>query len=140
MSERALQITTGILAAVPVLTGALGMMGLDDPLYAGTQLPRDATLDSNLRFFGGVWCGLGLTAFWLIPGIARQTVLFRALWLMIFIGGLGRLTSLLLLGTPFLPFVGFTLLEIVGAPLFVWWQAKVAHRVDVRARGGAVAP
>jgi hypothetical protein len=127
MSRRALQVATGILALVPILTGLVGMMGLDDPLYAAALLPRDATLDSNLRFYAGVWCGLGLVVFWLIPRIERETALFRALWLMIFIGGVGRLFSLPVVGLPFPPFIGFTLLEVIGAPVFVWWQSRVAQ-------------
>lgn len=126
MKRRALQIATFILALVPIVTGVLGMMGLDDPLYAAGKLPRDAMLDSNLRFYGGVWFGLGLSALWLIPRIEQETALFRTLWLMIFIGGLGRLVSLALVGLPFPPFIGFTLLEVVGAPCFVWWQHRVA--------------
>jgi hypothetical protein len=131
MSRRALQAATFILALVPVLTGLLGMLGLDDPLYAGAGLPRDATLDSNLRFYAGAWFGLGLAAMWIIPRIERETMLFRALWLMIFTGGIGRLLSLLLVGAPFLPFIGFTALEIIGAPLFIWWQARIADAAEL---------
>jgi hypothetical protein len=127
MSLRRLQIATALLGAVPVLTGLIGMLGLSDPLYATLNLPRDATLDSNMRFFGGVWLGLGLSVWWLVPSIASETALFRAVWLMIFLGGVGRLISLLAIGLPMLPFVGFTVLEIVGAPLFVWWQRAVQN-------------
>ncbi len=126
MNKRALQVATGILAAVPTITGIVGLMGLSDPLYARLALPADATLDSNLRFLSGVWLGLGLCAFWLLPRIERETVLFRALWLMIFAGGVGRVLSLILAGVPWPPFIGFTALEIVGAPLFVWWQHQLA--------------
>lgn len=127
MTRRSLQVATAILACVPTLTGLLAMTGLDDPLYRTLQLPRDATLDSNLRFYAGVWFGLGLAAFWLLPRIERETFLFRFLWLMIFCGGLGRLLSLVLTGMPFPPFIGFTVLEVAGAPLFIWWQARVAQ-------------
>lgn len=126
MNRRPLQIATAILACVPTITGLSGLTGLDDPLYRALQLPRDATLDSNLRFYSGVWFGLGLAAFWLVPRIERETVLFRCLWLMIFIGGIGRLLSLLMAGMPFPPFVGFAALEVCTTPLFVWWQARVA--------------
>jgi len=46
---------------------------------------------------------------------------------MIFLGGIGRLISMAALATPPAPFIGFTLLEIVGAPLFVWWQSRLAE-------------
>lgn len=127
MSRRKLQVATATLALVPTLTGLLGMLGLGDPIYANLGLPHDATLDSQLRFYSGVWLGLGLAAFWLLPRIERETTLFRALWLMIFIGGVGRLLSLVFAGMPFPPFIGFTVLEILGAPLFVLWQTKVAN-------------
>lgn len=126
MHKRPLQIATAILGAVPVLTGAVGMMGLSDPLYASAAIPAQALLDSNLRFLSGIWLGLGLAVFWLVPRIEQQTVLYRLLWGMIFIGGIGRLLSMVFAGLPPLPFIGFTVLEIVGAPIFVLWQARVA--------------
>ena len=127
MNKRGLQIATALLGVIPVLTGIIGMFGLSDPIYASANIPANAVLDSNLRFFGGVWLGLGLALFWLIPSIDRQTVLFRVLWGMIFVGGIGRLLSMLFLGWPPPPFIGFTALEIIGAPFFIWWQARLAR-------------
>jgi hypothetical protein len=127
MSKRLLQIATGILGVVPVVTGIVGMFGLDDPIYKSIGIPPSALLDSNLRFLSGVWLGLGLAVFWMVPRIATATVLYRALWTMIFLGGVGRLLSMLFAGAPPLPFIGFTVLEIVGAPLFILWQARVAR-------------
>jgi uncharacterized protein YjeT (DUF2065 family) len=125
MNKRGLQIATRLLGAIPVLTGIITMFGLSDPIYAAAKIPANALLDSNLRFFGGVWLGLGLALYWLIPSIERQTVLFRVLWGMIFLGGIGRSLSIIFLGWPPLPFVGFTALEIIGAPFFMWWQARL---------------
>lgn len=124
--RRGLQAFTGVLGLVPVVTGAVGLLGLDDPLYAssGTRL---IVLDSNLRFFAGVWLGLGLGVWWLVPRIERETALFRLLWGAIFLGGVGRVLSWVFAGAPPGPFMGFTALEVVGAPLFVWWQARVAR-------------
>ena len=127
MNRRGLQIATAILGAIPVLTGIITMFGLSDPIYASANIPANALLDSNLRFFGSVWLGLGVALYWLIPNIEKQTVLFRLLWGMIFIGGIGRLLSMVFLGLPPLPFIAFTALEIVGAPFFIWWQARVAR-------------
>jgi hypothetical protein len=126
MSKRSLQIVTGFLGAIPVLTGLIGMSGVRDPIYASARLAADSLLDSNLRFFSGLWLVLGLALYWLIPRIEKQTVLFRVIWIMIFLGGVGRLLSMLFLALPPVPFVGFTILEIVGAPIFVLWQARLA--------------
>jgi Domain of unknown function (DUF4345) len=134
MSKLALQIVTGLLGIIPVATGLLGLLGVEDPPYVAAGVPPIVLLDTNLRFFSGVWLGLGLALYWLIPTIERQTVLFRVLWAMIFIGGIGRLLSMIMLGWPPVAFVAFTALEIIGAPLFIWWQSRVSQyerrRVD----------
>ncbi|WP_076858664.1 DUF4345 domain-containing protein [Bradyrhizobium mercantei] len=126
MGRRPLQIATALLALVPILTGIITMLGVSDPLYASSGVPALPVLDSNLRFFGGVWLGLGLALLWLVPRIERESVLFRVVWGGIFLGGIGRLLSMMMVGLPPLPFVGFTALEVIGAPLFVYWQHRVA--------------
>jgi len=127
MGKRLLQITTALLGLVPLLTGIITMLGVHDPLYSAGGIPALPVLDSNLRFFGGVWLGLGIAILWLVPRIETETVLFRAIWGAIFLGGAGRLLSILLVGTPPIPFVGFTALELIGAPLFIYWQHRVAE-------------
>jgi Domain of unknown function (DUF4345) len=127
--KRPLQVATGLLGAIPVLTGLIGMFGLSDPLYVAAGISANALLDSNLRFFSGVWLGLGIAIYWLIPRIESQTVLFRVVWGMIFLGGIGRVLSMVFLALPPIPFIGFTVLELIGAPVFIAWQARVAGRV-----------
>ena len=82
---------------------------------------------ATCAFLGRVWLGLGLAAFWMVPRLHAHTVLFRVVWGAIFIGGLGRLLSMLVVGWPPAPFIAFTVLEIVGAPLFVAWHARVVN-------------
>ena len=60
MGKRLLQITTALLGLVPLLTGLITMLGVHDPLYSAAGIPALPLLDSNLRFFGGVWLGLGI--------------------------------------------------------------------------------
>ena len=127
MGKRLLQITTALLGLVPLLTGLITMLGVHDPLYSAAGIAALAVLDSNLRFFGGVWLGLGIAILWLVPRIETETVLFRAIWSAIFLGGVGRLLSIPLVGTPPIPFVGFTALELIGAPLFIYWQHRAAE-------------
>lgn len=130
MSKKTLQVTTAILGLVPLITGIVTMLGVKDPIYAAAEIPPFPLLDSNLRFFGGVWLGLGIAILWLIPTIEKQAVLFRVIWGAIFLGGVGRALSVVLVGAPPLPFIGFTVLELVGAPLFVWWQYRVAQTCE----------
>ena len=132
MSRRILQIVTAILSIVPIATGVIGMTGLSDPLYAAMGLPGNGLLDSNLRFFAGVWLGMGIAMLWLIPRIESQTALFRAIWIAIFVGGIGRLLSMVLIGLPPVPFIGFTILEIVGAPIFIAWQSRISKAASDR--------
>jgi Domain of unknown function (DUF4345) len=125
MTKRALQITTAVLGLIPIITSFIGLMGVSDPLYVAAGIPRDPLLDSNLRFFNGLWLGLGISLLWLVPRIDTQTAMFRVLWGMIFLGGIGRLLSMLMVGMPPWPFIGFTALEIIGAPCFVLWQNRI---------------
>jgi Domain of unknown function (DUF4345) len=135
MSRKLLQALTAGLGLIPIITGALAMLGVEDPLYRSIGLPRSPLLDSNLRFFAGVWLGLGIALLWTVPTIERHTTLFRSVWGAVFLGGVGRLLSMLSLGAPPLPFIGFTILEIVGAPVFVYWQHRLARSASETAPG-----
>lgn len=134
MDKKPLQVTTAVLGLVPLVTGVVTMLGIKDPIYASAGIPAVPLLDSNLRFFGGVWLGLGMAILWLVPSIEKQGILFRAIWGAIFLGGIGRLLSIAFTGLPPIPFVGFTALEIVGAPLFVYWQHRVAQAYSLGQR------
>lgn len=127
MRARPLQICMAVLALIPVATGALTMWGLADPLYTPYGLPQVPVLDSNLRFLGGIWLTLGLAMWAIVPCIVQQGAVYRLIWGAIFLGGVGRLLSLVFSGMPPVPFLGFTVLEIVGAPFFIWWQHQVAQ-------------
>lgn len=130
MSRLLLQIFNVVAG---LATSGLGIMqmiyGVQSPLYAAIGIPQNPILDSNLRFFGGMSLGIGLVLLWLIPTIERQTLLFRAVWLCAFIGGAGRLISWQVIGSPSVMLIGFSLLEVAGAPLLVYWQHRVAKSV-----------
>jgi Domain of unknown function (DUF4345) len=125
MNKRALQYVTSILGLIPIITGVIGLMGVNDPLYVAIGIPKNILLDSNLRFYSGLWLAFGLTLLWLIPRIDKETAIFRIIWAMIFCGGIGRLLSMLTFGAPPLPFIAFTMLEIIGAPVFIYWQHQI---------------
>jgi Domain of unknown function (DUF4345) len=128
-SYRAFQAIMAVLAIIPLVTGVLAMMGLSNPEYKGAGFPMHIVLDSNLRFFGGVWFGLGVVLLWMLPRLRTETTLFRAFSLTIFIGGIGRLLAMVFVGWPPVPFIAFTALEIIGMPLLVWWQTVLSKQV-----------
>lgn len=127
MSRLLLQIINGIVGLATVGLGTVQVLfGVGSPLYAAANLPQFPILDSNLRFFGGMGLGLGVVLLWLLPSIERRTLLFRVVWLCAFSGGVGRLISWPVVGSPSELLIGFTILEVVGAPLLVYWQYRLA--------------
>lgn len=125
MSKKYLQIFTAVLAFIPVITGIIGLAGINDPIYGDISKSNNILLDSNLRFFSGVWLALGIALFSIIKNIEKHTQIFRIVWTCIFFGGIGRMLSILFMGTPPIPFIGFTILEIIGAPFFIYWQNRI---------------
>jgi hypothetical protein len=132
MGKLSLQIAMAIVGLAPIVTGTLGFYnGARGPLYVDAPTCLSVLLDSNLRYFHGVWLGAGLTTYWLIPRIDRETSLFRAIWLMVFLGALGRIVSIVTLGMPSnRTFLGLFIVELLGAPAFIYWQHQVAKGVS----------
>lgn len=123
MSRLILQIVNGTMGLSTAFLGTLQMsLGIHSPLYAAADLPIFPALDSNLRFFGGMGLGLGLILIWITPSIEKQGLLFRAVWICAFLGGIGRLISILSLGRPSGMLMAFTIIEILGTPLLIFWQ------------------
>jgi len=129
MSRLLLQATNGALAILTIfLAGASLVMGTDSPVYSD-GVPAIPSLDSNLRFMGGLGVGLGLTLLWLTPSIEKRTSLFRIIWLCALAGGIGRLVSAAVAGVPSTPILIFTLIEVPGVPFLIYWQHCVAKAV-----------
>ena len=127
MSKLLLQMVNGLIGLLVVVLGTVQVVfGVNSPLYAEANLPAFPILDSNLRFFGGMGLGLGLMLLWIIPRIERHRVLFIAVWLCAWLGGVGRLISWPIVGAPSTMLISFTILEVIGAPLLIYWQGKIA--------------
>ena len=129
MSRRILQVILTIVGLILIVTGFLGAIyGITDDFYGisiNSNIQGHIILDSNLRFYGGLSIGLGLIIFWMIPSIEKQKTIFRLISLMILIGGIGRVISMITIGIPSIPFIIFTVLELLF-PLLIFWQNRIA--------------
>jgi hypothetical protein len=122
--RRYLQRTVGLLALIPASAGLFGV--LFGPALTGDQVSVSA--DSHFRQMSGLLLGVGLGFLSTVPGIEEKTGRFRLLATLVVIGGLGRLTGLLLTGVPSLYMLSSLVLELVVTPVLVLWQTRVANR------------
>ena len=104
------------------------ILGTNSPIYGSAVVPALPALDSNLRFAGGMGLGLAVALLWITPRIERHGTIFRLVWICALLGGLGRLVSVALVGRPPIPMLVFTLIEVPGVPVLIWWQNVVARR------------
>ncbi len=135
MNKITLQVTLVILGAIPLITGTLTLLqGVRALNIFGVPFSENTTgniiLDSEMRFLGAIWTGIGVMVYAIVPTIEKQTLLFRLIITAIILGGIGRLLSVVLVGTPPALFMALIALELVGMPLLILWQSRLASSSD----------
>jgi len=138
MNRSALQIATAIVGLLLAVLAVLMLaLGTGSPLYIQDDLAHQSiALDNQLRFAGGLVLTIALVLFWhVIPRIERELTLYRVFWGMGFLGGVGRLISMVIVGPPPPSLFALMVFELVGAPLFIYWQWRVALQHGVVRRG-----
>jgi hypothetical protein len=126
MSERRLlQAAVAIASLIPLSAGAAGMV-LGPAMVEVSGPPLDA--DSHYRYLSGLLFGLGIAFAAMVPSIDRSTGRFRLLVAIVFVGGLGRLASLIVRGAPRGPMLAALVMELGVAPALAAWQARVARK------------
>lgn len=123
--RRPLQVVLGALACIPLASGLAGM------LVGPSALPGDtgevgASLDSEYRFTNAYWLALAPVVWSTLPRVERSTTVLRAALGTTFVGGLARLHAWRSSGVPHPALVAALGLELVGAPLLLAWQRRVA--------------
>lgn len=123
--RRLLQLVVGLGCVVPLAAGAVGVMHGPEMLRGvGEDVPAD--LDSHFRYLSGLLLAAGIGFASCIPGIERKTGRFRLLAFLVFVGGLGRLHSLISVGMPGGGHLFGVAMELGAVPLLVLWQTRVA--------------
>ena len=134
---RAFKAAVLALAAIPLLTGALDFaIGAAAPRLIGATLSArdlaDPLLNSQIRFFGGLWVGAGVLMVLSATDLARYGPVLDILFAALVVAGIGRAATVLQFGLP--PNAagqGFVLvtigLEILVLPLMVLWRRRLAQ-------------
>lgn len=120
-----LRATVGLLALVPILGGASGI--LFGAALTGAS-PGDPGLDSHVRYLSGLLLAIGLGFWSTLPDIERQGRRFQLLTFLVFTGGLARLLGVVLAGWPSYPMLGGLGMELAVTPLLCWWQLRFSRR------------
>ncbi|HEV2867039.1 MAG TPA: DUF4345 domain-containing protein [Allosphingosinicella sp.] len=127
LERRLLQGAVALGCAVPLAAGAVGIVHGPAMLH-GVAEAVTPDLDSHFRYLSGLLLAVGIGFASCIPAIERKTGRFRLLALLVFIGGLGRLLSLLAAGEPGPGHIFGLAMELGVVPLLVLWQARLAAK------------
>jgi hypothetical protein len=123
IEKRLLQTAVAVCSLVPIAAGGAGML-LGPALVAGAG---DHDLDSHFRYLSGLLLGIGIAYASGVSRIERRRVRFLLLGGIVFLGGLGRLWSLVTTGAPSPVMFGALAMELVVAPLLTLWQLRIAR-------------
>ena len=122
----AFTLFTGInLAFGGMLT--LGWQG-SNAFLAVTDEHAFLVQDSHIRFFGGLWMGVGALLMAATANLSKYRGPLNMAFALIFLGGLARMSQMHLEVTFGPDILGSLLAELVGMPLLYVWLSRAAHQ------------
>lgn len=122
--ERSLLLAIlALLGAVPVATGALGVLGGPEKAPGGG--PTTASVDSEYRFVNVFWAAAGVAIWWTLRRPGERAPTTRTLLSLAALGGLPRLLSIRRKGMPHPIFRGTIVLELLIIPVVIGWHRRV---------------
>jgi Domain of unknown function (DUF4345) len=120
------------LAAVFLLVAGLHFaLGVGAEVLLGAKLSAEAvaepTLNSQDRFYGVAFSLNAVILYFSSQNLKRYEPLLKAVCVVCFVGGLSRILSWVLHGSPapMVVFLGAT--ELVGPPLLLYWLGRVKN-------------
>jgi hypothetical protein len=110
---------------VPIIAGGMGV--LLGPGMFGVDTATGAA-DSQYRYLSGLLFGIGILFLTTVPRIETSTARFRLLAIIVIVGGLGRLSGIMLNRDVDVSSLFALGMELGVTPTFLLWQARVAAR------------
>lgn len=119
-----------VLGLVVIVAGsATVLLGVDSLVGAEEA---SATIDSEMRFYAVWYVGAGFLLLWSARNLDRAGSFIRAVAGLLFVGGLSRGLSWLLVGEPHVVAQVLMLIEVTLPFLVVLWHAALVPAKDVR--------
>jgi hypothetical protein len=118
--------TIATLGAIPVATGAIGMIAGPEGAPGGG--PTTASVDSEYRFVNLFWAAAGVILWWSLREPEERAGVTRLLLGLAAAGGLPRLLSIARRGLPHPVFRAVTVLELLVVPIVLIWHGRVVRR------------
>ncbi len=97
-----------------------------DAIIGGTDV--NPTSDDEDRFYAGLFLAYGVALLWCARDVQRKRVYVNLLATVFFVGGIGRLLAVVLVGAPHPFYVALLVLELVLPVLMVLAAARVESR------------
>jgi hypothetical protein len=126
--ESALKYILYVMALVVAITGLNVLIGGASAIPGSTG-GVEATVDNELRFFSVFWLAYGAFCFWVARNIQAQYNFIPAIALAFFIGGLGRLISMISVGSPASILIPAMVLEFI-IPIVIYgiyWKLYIKN-------------
>lgn len=116
--ESTLKYILYAIAIVVAITGLNVLIGGASAIPGATGA-AESTVDNELRFFSVFWLAYGAFSFWVAKNIQAQYKFIPLIALAFFIGGLGRLISMLTMGPPASILIPAMILEFI-IPIIIY--------------------
>lgn len=128
--KRLLQAVVAVLCLSPFVIGGMGIAR--GPTQFGAVITGDPEklrdVFSHYRYMSGIFFAVGLMALSCVPQIERMGERFRWVVILVVVGGLARLTGILIDGVPSSGHLLGLATELGFTPLLGLWQTRVARR------------
>ena len=124
--RKALQIVLGTLSLIPFASGSAGVL-VGPRALPGIDAPVPTNVDSEYRYTHALWFAAAPILWRALPRIEREAATVQTVSAAVFLGGVARLVSWRTSGRPHPVLVGATTLELLGIPVLVAWQQRVAR-------------